>query len=76
MDPISIAGMKIYPVEELTKAFKVLKQSTLWNLIADNKLRAVKVGTKYFIHEEELTKFLKTYYQANSTNEETGTEAN
>ena len=56
--PIEIADVKLYSVDELSEALKVTSFS-IRGYIRDGKIKAQKIGGRWYVAEENLHRFLK-----------------
>jgi len=67
--PIEIAGIKLYKLEEVQEPFKTagipLSMLTLRAYVRTGKLKARKMGNRWYVSEEALREYFKA---------ETGTE--
>lgn len=66
--PVEIANIKLYSVNELSKELSVTSFS-IRSYIRQGKLRAQKIGGRWYVAEENLQQFLKGDYYATAENE-------
>ena len=60
---ITIGSVRAYDVQE-TAALLQVTAVTIRSYIHQGKLKAQKIGTKYFIHEKTLKNFIKGKYES------------
>lgn len=54
---ISMEKIKLYSLKEVSEITSVSRK-TLWQIVKDGKLKAVKIGREYRISEANLLKFI------------------
>jgi len=64
--PLEVANIKLYSVQELSQDLKVTSLSVR-TYIRDGKLKARKIGGRWYVAEENLLNFLKGEYHTGNS---------